>query len=522
MKSGRTIPRTTGEDGAPSDAPAEMPLGLSRRGFLGGLAGTAALAFGGCARPTDVLPAEPAAAPYPRLEGDALDQAARIRSGATTSEALVRETLDRIEALNGPLNAVVSTFADRSLERARGPLPPGPFAGVPLLLKDLNDFEGTPKSMGSRLFEGFVSKKSSPHTDAALEAGFVILGKTNTPEFGLVPTTESAALGPCHNPWNLAYSPGGSSGGAAAAVAAGIVPIAQASDGGGSIRLPASCCGVFGLKPSRGRNRAAQQTRALDISVKHCVSRSVRDTAAYSVLAQRRDPAAPHAPMPFVEGPASRRLRVGFYTRNHVGDEASPEVLRCLEESAALCETLGHTVVPTEIDFEGEIFLDRFLDLWASIPAGIVDQARSQGLDPEDVLEPVTLGLAARFQEAGPEVIPRAIDFMEGYVRRIDARLSDYDVLLSPVTRTPPILLGELAGTLPFDQIFEPMLDWVSYTPVWNATGHPAMSVPLGMTSDGLPVGSQFIAGHGQEALLLALAYELEAARPWVDRLPNA
>ncbi|MCR9095452.1 MAG: amidase family protein [bacterium] len=489
---------------------------LSRRGFLGAV-GVAGLTLTGCGTTGATAPRVPE---NDLLDGDALDQAARIRSGQATAEEMVQATIDRIEALNGPINAVVTTFYERALARAAGPLPEGPFRGVPFLLKDLNDLEGTPKSMGSRLFEGFVSTESSPHTEAVLEAGFVVLGKTNTPEFGLTATTEPAALGVCRNPWNLAHSAGGSSGGAAAAVAARMLPMAQASDGGGSIRVPASCNGIFGLKPSRGRNRAAPQTRAVDISVKHSVSRSVRDTAAYTTVVQRTDPAAPFAPLSFVEGPSDQRLEIGFFTKNAYGVEAHPEVKRCLEETAALCDELGHEVVPTTIDFEGDRFLEHFLDLWCSIPAGILEQVRAQGLDPEAVLEPVTLGMAERFARAGDGAMTRAVDFFEGYGGRIDAQRAEFDVLLSPVLRRPPLRIGEQAGTQPFDEVFEPLVDYVSYTPIWNATGHPGMSVPLGWTTDGLPIGSQFVAGHGEEGRLLALAYELEAARPWADRRP--
>ncbi|MEM9174236.1 MAG: amidase [Myxococcota bacterium] len=491
---------------------------LSRRRFLGAAGGAGlGLAATGCAAPRTSAPTAPE---NDLLAGDALDQAARVRSGEATAEELVRATIERIEALNGPINAVVTTFYERALSRAAGPLPNGPFRGVPFLLKDLNDLAGTPTSMGSRLFEGHVAAESSPHTAAALASGFIVLGKTNTPEFGLVATTESAALGICRNPWNLDHSAGGSSGGAAAAVAAGMIPMAQASDGGGSIRIPASCNGVFGLKPSRGRNRAAAQTRAVDISVKHSVSRSVRDTAAYTTVVQRTDPAARFAPIDFVEGPADRRLRIGFFTRNGFGEEAHPEVKRCLEASAALCEGLGHEVIATDFDLEGEAFFEHFLNLWASIPAGIVEQAKQRGFDPPDVLEPVTLGLAERFSRAPANAIPAAVDFLEGYAGRIDARRSRFDVLLCPVLRDPPAPIGTYAGTRPFDAVFEPMIGYVGYTPTWNATGHPGMSVPLGVSVDGLPIGSQFIAGHGDERTLLELAYELEAAQPWADRRP--
>ncbi|MAG31960.1 MAG: amidase [Deltaproteobacteria bacterium] len=454
------------------------------------------------------------------LGGDALDQAARIRSGAVSPVEMVEAAIRRIETLDVPINAVVTRFYQRALEEAAGPLPDGPFRGVPFLLKDLNDLAGTPKSMGSRLFADYRSAKSSPHTEAVVGAGFVVLGKTNTPELGLVATTESAALGPCHNPWNLAHSAGGSSGGAAAAVAAGMLPMAQASDGGGSIRVPSSCCGVFGLKPSRGRNRAAPQKRAVDISVKHCVSRSVRDTAAYSVVVQRRDATAPFAPLPYVEGPSADRLRIGFFTSNVYGVDAEPSVKDALEDTARLCDGLGHEIVPVTLDFEGEAFREHFLNLWSSIPAGVLERVESQGLDPTSVLEPVTLGMAERFRRARADAIPRAAAFFAGYGARVDAYFQEFDLLLSPVLRRPPIPLGEQAGTLPFDDVFEPMIDYVSFTPVWNATGHPAMSVPLGWSPTGLPIGSQFVAGLGREQRLLELAFELEAARPWADRRP--
>lgn len=374
--------------------------------------------------------------------------------------------------------------------------------------------------MGSRLFEGYVSTESAPHAEAVLDAGFVVLGKTNTPEFGLVATTESAALGVCRNPWDLARSAGGSSGGAAAAVAAGMVPIAQASDGGGSIRIPAACNGVFGLKPSRGRNRAAPPTRPVDISVKHAVSRSVRDAAAYTVIAQRTDAGAPYAPLDFVSAPSPRRLQIGFFTKDAFGEEADPEVKRALESTATLCGDLGHEVLPVDFDLEGEPFFEHFLNLWASIPAGIVAQTEARGLDPGELLEPVTLGLAERFAQAPEDAIPAAVAFLEGYDARIDARFAPFDVLLCPVLREPPLPLGVIAGTLPFDRAFEPMISYVGYTPMWNATGHPGMSVPLAWSRDGLPIGSQFIAGRGEERTLLELAYELEAARPWADRRP--
>ncbi len=494
---------------------------LRRREFLIVTAGLGAAACGG-------LGFEPVASPPAAadrgdgLEGlDALGQAALVRRREATPRELVERTIARIEALDGPINAVVTRVFERALERAEGPLPDGPFRGVPFLLKDLNDLAGVRTTMGSRLFADYVPAQSSPHTEKTLEGGFVVLGKTNTPEFGLVATTESALLGPCRNPWSLEHSTGGSSGGAAAAVAAGMLPMAQASDGGGSIRIPASCCGVFGLKPSRGRNPKQPRNRALDISVKHAVSRTVRDSAHYLAVTERHDAGRELPPTGVVDGPRGRRLRIAFHTANAYGDEAHPEVKAAIEATAALCAELGHRVEPAGPDYRGPEFREHFLNLWTSGPAGLVAAARERGLDPADVLEPVTLGMAEHFRRQPADTTERGVAFFAEYQRQMAAFFEGYDLLLTPVLRTPPIRLGTQGGTLSFDQIREPLFDYVSYTPTWNAVGQPAMSVPLGWSSDGLPIGSHFAARTGEEGTLLGLAYELEAARPWGERRPG-
>ncbi len=495
--------------------PPELPL--ARRDFLkacvGAGAGLGLAACGGWPRP--------AARPGDPLAGtDALGLAERVRRGEVSARELAEAAIRRIEAVDAPINAVVTRFFERALAEADGELPAGPFRGVPFLLKDLNDLEGTRKTMGSRLFASHVSERSSPHAKASVGAGLVVLGKTNTPEFGLVPTTESALLGPCRNPWSLAHSAGGSSGGAAAAVAADMLPMAQASDGGGSIRIPASCCGVFGLKPSRGRNVDDAPRRGVDISVRHCVSRSVRDSAAYLGVTEQKGAGAPLPPVGFVAGPSKRRLRIGFHTANAYGVEAVPDVRESVEAVARLCEGLGHTVEEARPDYDGEAFLQHFLDLWTSIPAALLAELEARGADPEPLLEPVTLGMARRFRDRPEGALPRAVHYFARYEKRIDRFFDDHDVLLCPVLRTPPIRLGIQAGTLGLEQMFEPMVDYVSYTPVFNAAGNPAMSVPLGWSQTGLPIGSQLAARTGGEATLLELAYELEAARPWAHRRP--
>jgi amidase len=489
---------------------------LRRREFL---RSSALLSLAACTG----LPASRREVPYPIDElgrVDALGMADLVKRGVVTPRELVEATIRRIESLDPPINAVVTRFYERALSSADGPLPDGPFRGVPFLLKDLNDLAGTRKTMGSRLFADFVSRESSPHTRASLDAGLVVLGKTNTPEFGLVATTESALLGPCHNPWSLAHSSGGSSGGAAAAVAAGMLPMAQASDGGGSIRIPASCCGVFGLKPSRGRNPSDGARRAVDIAVKHCVSRSVRDSAAYLAATERRDAEAPLQPTGFVTGPSTRRLRIAFHTANIYGVEAEEPVRSALESTAQLCAELGHQIVEARPDYRGEEFLEHFLNVWCSVPAALLRDIEQRGIDPAEVLEPVTLGMARRFRGLPEGATARAVEFFQEYQRQMDGFFDSHQALLSPVLRTPPIELGTQAGTLPFEQVMEPMLDYVSYTPVFNAAGNPAMSVPLAWSRENLPIGSHFAARVGDEATLLALAYELESARPWADRRP--
>lgn len=490
--------------------------GLKRRDFLWSAAGSAALlACGG-------LPALRSGSRVGRLEHDALGQAALVRSGEVTPEELVLETIERIEALDGPINAVTTRFFERALAEARGSVPEGRFSGVPFLLKDLNDLAGTPKTMGSRLFARFVSTESSPHTQRSLDAGLVVLGKTNTPEFGLVATTESAQLGPCRNPWDLTRSTGGSSGGAAAAVAAGMLPMAQASDGGGSIRIPASCCGLFGLKPSRGRNPSDGATRVVDISVKHAVSLSVRDSAAFLDVTEQKQAGAPLPPTGFVQGPDARRLRIAFHTLNGYGDPAEPDVRAAVEETAKRCESLGHDVVEGMPRYRGAEFREHFLNVWMSIPFAIRTDVEARGVDPATVLEPVTLGMAALYEAQPPGALERAATFFGEFQQSMDAFFQETDVLLSPVLRKAPVPLGTQGGTLPFEQVFPALVDYASYTPAWNAAGNPAMSVPLSWNEDGLPIGSQFVARVGGEATLLALAYELEQAHPWADRWPPA
>lgn len=493
-----------------------MSAFVTRRAML---ARTAMAAGAALASPVlSPLAALAARDPFWRL--DATAQAALVRRGEVSPLELVDAAIARVEALNPVLNAVVTRTFERARDAARSGLPDGPFKGVPYLVKDLNDLAGVRTTSGSRLYADRVPDQTRLYVQRALNAGLVSLGKSNTPEFGLLGTTESLLLGPCRNPWNPEYTPGGSSGGAGAAVAAGMVPIAHATDGGGSIRIPASCCGLFGLKPSRGRLNPAEADPDVDISVHHCVSRTVRDSAAMFAAAEYRGADAPLPPVGHVTGPADRRLRVAFSTRAATGAAPHPDVETAAQRTAHLCAGLGHHVEEAAPTVDGEAFADAFMVVWSSGAAARLDVARRRELNPEDVLEPWTLGLAAAYEKLPDSALADALAYFEQMERLFEAFYSRYDVALTPTLAAPPVRIGEQAPTVDYATLYERVLDWVAYTPVHNAAGTAAMSVPLGWSSNGLPIGMQFSTQRGGERTLFELAYELEAAAPWADRWP--
>jgi amidase len=449
---------------------------------------------------------------------DALGQAALVRSRQATSLELVDAAIARIEAVNPQLNAVVTNMFDEARAKAKTALPQSALSGVPYLIKDLYDIVGERTTSGSRFRAHFIADKTDPMPQRAIDAGLVIVGKTNTPEFGLLATTESLLLGSCHNPWNLDYSTGGSSGGGAAAVAAGLVPVASASDSGGSIRIPASCCGVFGMKPSRGRMALGPSRLAGNINVQNCVSRSVRDSAMVFCLSEDMSAGAALKPVGFVAGPSKKRLKIAFSTANYFGTEPHPDVKAAVEASAKLCGGLGHEIVVVKNPVRGEAFVGAFTTVWASIAARLVALAQSNKLDPQDVFEPWTLGLAEFLAKKPDDALADALAVFKQTELQIDAFLEPYDAWLTPVLSAPPVRLGEQAPTVPFATLYDRTMSYVAYTPLHNVAGTPAMSVPLGMSEDNLPIGSQFAAAKGAEGLLFALAYELEQAQPWSRR----
>ncbi|WP_339831913.1 amidase [uncultured Parvibaculum sp.] len=490
-----------------------MGRALSRRHFLKSTAATAvvASAYGAGFRPALAAP------DLARL--DALGQAELVARGEATAQELVDAAIARIEEVNPQVNAVVTELFERGREAARGELPEGPFTGVPNLVKDLDNLAGARTTSGSRLFADNIAAATDPLITANEAAGFIMVGKSNTPEFGLLGTTEPLLLKPSRNPWNLEHSTGGSSGGAAAAVASGMVPLAHATDGGGSIRIPASCCGVFGLKPSRGRIFLGGDTLPGDIGVQHCVSRSVRDSATLFSVTEMAGEDAVFAPVGRVTGPGKKRLKIAFDTMSYYGTEPDADVKAALEETAKLCADLGHEIVPARNPVEGEPFIEAFLTVWASGPSHLVALAKENGLDPEEVLEPWTNGLAVYYDAKPGDAMEKALAAFAAATAQVNAFMSGYDVWLTPMLASAPPKLGEQDPRVPFDTLYERTIRYVAYTPLHNVAGTPAMSVPLSWNDKGLPIGSQFAAPLGGEKVLFELAFELEQARPWADKV---
>lgn len=471
--------------------------------------------------------AQKPAPPPPAAWPDATELAGLIKRGEMTPLEATQAAIARAEGLQPLLNFMVNSDFDRALDKAKGPPPPGPFGGVPFLIKDLDDYAGLPTRSGSQ-----SGRLNGPATgqdryiSAFDQAGLVVIGKSATPEFGYLPTTEPIATGATHNPWDLTRSSGGSSGGAAAAVAAGVVPVAQASDGGGSIRIPASNCGLFGLKPSRGRMlETRKDTQVTDISVRHVLSRSVRDSAALFALTEDAAPGSRFPPIGMVTGPGKRRLRVGLLVENGLGHTPHPEVVAATLSAGKLLQSLGHHVEEAHWPEDGQAFIDDFLLLWSAGAAQDAQKvAQAAGRKPDlSLMEPFSLGMVEMFLKAPPGALPAAIGRLQADALAYDTWFPShqFDVVISPVLSTPPPPLGEVGPSVPFDTLVARLREYVGYTPLHNVAGAPAMSVPLHWTADGLPVGTMVSARAGQERMLFELAYELEAARPWAQRYPR-
>lgn len=492
---------------------------ISRRALMANAVAMSSMAAACASAPATDAPDTPSDA---LGSSDATAIAARIRNREITASEALEAAIARAERVNPQLNFIASPMYDVARERARGALS-GPFAGVPTLIKDLLPVTGWPTHYGSRAFARFVPTEQPPYTDALFAAGLVPFAKSTTPEFGLTATTEPLLGGPTHNPWDVTRSSGGSSGGAGVAVGARVVPIAHASDGGGSIRIPASCNGVFGLKVSRGRAVISEDPdEPISISVNGCLSISVRDTAAWLAATEQTGASVALPPVGVVSGPNRQRLRIAISIPDARDREPSAEVRAATEAAAELCRSLGHEVREARPNVNGGRFTDDFVLVWAAGAAEVVALVQSQapaGTPLDQLLEPLTLGLAAHYQSQGADEFAAAIGRLRQVEAELDAFFQNHDVLLTPVLSKVPPPLGELSPSLGMDG-FEAVKDYVGYTPLQNVAGTPGMSVPLAWSAGGLPIGAHFSAARGQERRLLELAYELEQARPWASRRP--
>ncbi|MBM3222248.1 MAG: amidase [Candidatus Tectomicrobia bacterium] len=464
---------------------------------------------------------------------DATGLAALVRQRQVTPQELLDAAIERVEARDGTINAVVTKMYDQARGSIAAGLPNGPFEGVPFMLKDLGVlYAGVRTSNGSRIFADFVPDHDSTLVERYKAAGLVIMGKTNTPELGVAATTEPLLFGPTRNPWSLTHSAGGSSGGAAAAVAAGYLPMAHATDGGGSIRIPASMCGLFGLKPSRARNPAGPDLGEglAGMATGHCVSRSVRDSAA--LLDATHGPAVgdPYAAPPLARplldevGAAPGRLRIAMCTTDYLGNPIHPECAAAVQAAARLCASLGHDIEEARPDFSG-LPLSR---AWRVIPAAnlwlnVSARARALGRDPlPGDVEPLTWAWMQEGRRLTAADYLETVSIMHGLGRRLGAFLERYDLLLTATLARPPLALGEMRMTSDdVDRYVAFLFDEVApLTPLFNQTGGAAMSVPLAWSSEGLPLGVQFGGGLGDEPTLIRLAAQLEQAQPWANRRP--
>jgi len=465
-------------------------------------------------------------------EHDGLGLAELVRRREVSPAEVLEAAIERVERHNAKLNAVVHRAYDDARRAASAALPDGPFRGVPFLLKDLNlDAAGMPRTDGCVALRDRVPAEDAELVRRHRAAGLVIFGKTNTPEFGITGTTEGRLFGPCRNPWNPDHIAGGSSGGSAAAVASGMVPLAHASDGMGSIRIPASCCGLFGMKISRDRNPwwPEDVMRALPLSVHHCVSRSVRDSAALLDATGFAEPRAPWAPppkhRPYLEelGAKPQRLRIAFCAERPDGRPLHPEVKAAVEDAAHLAESLGHAVEERTLPIN-QMLLYMALSPVASanMAAAVAEIAERLGRElREDELEPLTWSIVRSGQGVGGVQALRGMRWLARLVREVAAFFEDVDVYLTPAMATPPPRIGHIDPLGPDPALLhQRQAESFPFTAPFNMTGQPAMSVPLAWSSDGLPIGMQFAARYGDEATLFRLAAQLEQARPWRQRRP--
>jgi amidase len=483
---------------------------------------------------------------------DGLGLAELVKKKKVSPSELVEEAISRIEKHNPKINAVVLPLYERAREKAKGELPEGPFKGVPFMIKDLHaTLEGLPTSHGNKLWRNIPATVTTELVKRWENSGVMIVGKTNTPEFGLTPYTESDTLLPARNPWDVSRTPGGSSGGSGAAVAARMVPLASGGDGGGSIRIPSSACGIFGLKPTRGRTPTGPITGESwnGFDIEHVLTRSVRDSAAMLDATKGPDVGAPYIipdAGPFLPEVSKKpgKLKIAFTTKPMLGKNVHANCVKGVEETVALLRELGHEVTEDAPLINGEEYAFHFLTIVAGqIRVDIEETARAAGkkvsMDDFDI-STFGVGLFGTILKASDYA--RAIRYLQSMSREIGRFFENYDVLLTPVLNQPPVKIGALKPSaseitqlkiiartgatwvLEAMGIIKPLaaqtFEFVPWTPVFNVTGQPAMSVPLYWNGEGLPIGMHFVGKWGDEATLFRLAGQLEKAKPWFDKAP--
>ena len=483
---------------------------------------------------------------------DGLGLAELVRKKKVSPAELVEEAISRIETHNPKLNAVVYKLYERARAAAQGKLPNGPFQGVPFLMKDLAaTLEGIPTSGGNKLWKNIPSTISSEMAKRWEATGAIVVGKTNTPEFGLTPYTESDTLGAALNPWDTTRSPGGSSGGSGAAVAARMVPFATGGDGGGSIRIPSSACGLFGLKPTRGRTPTGPIIGEAwqGFAIEHILSRSVRDSAAMLDATKGPDVGAPYiipdaGPYEKEMGRTPGKLKIAFSTKPLLGKNVHADCVKGVGETVALLKSLGHEMIEDAPKINGEEYSLHFLAIIAGQTRADIEEiaeitGKKISLNDFDTLTFGT-GLFGSMLKASDYV--KAIRYLQIVSRDIGRFFENYDVLLTPVLNQPPVKIGALklssaeetqikliartgaTWILEAMNVIKPVaaqtFEFIPWTPVFNVSGQPAMSVPLHWNDEGLPVGMHFVGKWGDEATLFRLASQLEKAQPWFDKAP--
>ncbi len=454
---------------------------------------------------------------------DAVALAQKLKKHELSQDSLFQAALTRAHAINPSLGAVnyfvdnENTQVNRSVRKEKLSQNDKFFQGIPTFLKDNIAYKGMQTSFGTNAFSAITDRKNSPYANQFSAMGMCILGKTSLPEFGFNASTEPAHLPPTRNPWHLNYSSGASSGGSAALVAAGVVPFAHGNDGGGSIRIPAACCGLIGLKPSRGRHINEYVARSLPVNIvsEGIVSRSVRDTAYFHFEAQKiyQNPKLP--PMPLVTEPSKKRLRIGCFTDSITGYSTDKETRNACLKTADILSKAGHQVEEMRFPVSPQ-FLDDFSMYWGMLAFMVKKTGKlslSKEFDPSK-LDALSIGLAKLYRKKMYKT-PFMISRLKKHALKFQESFNTYDLYLSPVLAQSTRPLGELSPNQSFDSLFDRLMRYVSFTPMANVAGTPAISIPASQTANGLPIGIQLAAKYGNEQSLLEVAYELETLQPW-------